>query len=64
MLKWAGDRYCVIDMNGKEVAHKLNRLIRHHAWDDANMRTDVAKDPTGVASTAPTAGTMIVFPKT
>ena len=64
MLRWAGDCYCVIDMNGKEVAHNLNRLIRHHAWDDANMRTDVPKNPPSVAGAAPNTGTIIAFPTT
>ena len=45
MLRWCGDLKCVIDMNGKAVAHNVNRLIKHHSWDDQHPMTDTPRPP-------------------
>jgi hypothetical protein len=68
MIRWAGDRYCVIDMNGKEVMHNVNRLIKHHAWDDVHPHTDAPPGEKLAAAPertpTPTEGSLIVFPTT
>ena len=33
MIRWNGDRECVIDRDGAEVAYNVNRLIKQHTWD-------------------------------
>ena len=40
MTRWVGDRHCAISMYGKEVVYNVNRLVKHHVWDDVHMRTD------------------------
>ena len=66
MIRWAGDRYCVIDMNGREVTHNVNRLVKHHVWDDVHTRTDTTTLDTHTRTTESTPGTatLIVFPTT
>ena len=65
MLRWAGDRYCVLDMDGKEVMHNVNRLVRHHVWDEAHPQTDTLPEPAHPGLTlTPTPGMLVVFPTT
>jgi hypothetical protein len=47
MVRWAGERHCTILVKGKEMTYNVNRLIKHHVWDDAHIRTDnsVRRDP-------------------
>ena len=33
MLRWSGERTCVIDRNGKEEEYNVNRLTKQYEWD-------------------------------
>jgi hypothetical protein len=76
MVRWAGDRYCVIRIENKEIIHNVNRLIKHHVWDDVHISTDTstpltAETPRAGSTHTPhtppaaetlRAGSMFVFP--
>jgi len=66
MVRWVGERYCVIRVGGREVVHNVNRLVKHHAWDDTHTQTDTPKQTreTIIPTTPPHVGELIVFPTT
>ena len=33
MLRWSGERTCIIDRNGKEEEYNVNRLTKQYEWD-------------------------------
>jgi hypothetical protein len=33
MIRWSGERNCVIDRNGKEEEYNVNRLTKQYEWD-------------------------------
>jgi hypothetical protein len=39
MVRWVGDRKCVILENKKEVEYDVNRLFKHHSWDEDHFDT-------------------------
>ena len=43
MIRWRDKhmRYCVLDIEGEEVTHNVNRLLKHHIWDDVHHDTNV-----------------------
>lgn len=43
MIRWKDvrKRACVLDIDGEEITHNVNRLIRHHIWDEAHHDTNV-----------------------
>ena len=41
MLRWVGERHCGIEIRGEEQVHNVNRLVKHHVWDDIHERTDI-----------------------
>ena len=61
MTRWIGERYCAIRIDDKEVIHNVNRLVKHHVWDDIHMRTDTPAR-TETPDTPPKVGDLIVFP--
>ena len=64
MVRWAGERHCTILMRGKEVTHNVNRLIKHHVWDEEHMCTDRPHRVEEREETRPEIGDLIVFPST
>ena len=41
MLRWVWERHCGIEIRGEEQVHNVNRLVKHHVWDDIHERTDI-----------------------
>ena len=39
MLHWVGERKCVVDKNGKATEFNVNRLFKHHSWDEKHFDT-------------------------
>ena len=39
MVRWMGERKCVVDKNGKEVEYNVSRLFKHHSWDEKHFDT-------------------------
>ena len=63
MLRWAGERQCVIEIKGEEYTHNVNRLIKHYVWDEMHDRTDVKSAHPIHAPTIPIRpGELILFP--
>jgi hypothetical protein len=63
MVRWLGERKCIILMDGKEVAHNVNRLIKHHAWDDVHITTSEKKvSPAMEEEKPPSPSELIIFP--
>ena len=63
MLRWGpGKRSCTISINGKEVTHNVNRLIKHHVWDDVHLSTDDKKLVAPKLKEPPTVDDIILFP--
>ena len=63
MVRWVGERYCIIKINGKEIMHNVNRLVKHHVWDDVHIRTDIQeRTPAPAEDTPLKVGELIVFP--
>jgi transposase InsO family protein len=64
MIRWVGERYCAILIDGKEVIHNVNRLVKHHVWDDTHTRTDMPAEKriTHTPEIPPKIGELIVFP--
>ena len=59
MLRWRDERHCVIEIEGKQHAHNVNRLIKHHVWDDIHMRTDTHAQSEN-AESSPKVGELVV----
>ena len=63
MVRWAGERHCTIQIKDKEVRVNVNRLIKHHVWDDEHVSTDA---PPKIApprpDDRPMIGELVVFP--
>ena len=38
-IRWVGERKCAIDKDGKEVTYNVNRLFKHHRWDEHHFDT-------------------------
>ena len=41
MIRWQGNRYCVLNYRGKEKAFSVDRLSKHQQWDE--IRPDTYK---------------------
>ena len=62
MLRWMGERKCVIEIKGEEHTHNVNRLVKHYVWDDIHERTDVTSTHLPLTpAQAPTIGEMVLF---
>ena len=44
MLRWKGERTCVIDKNGKEEEYNVNRLTKQTEWDAEHPDTSGIMD--------------------
>lgn len=65
MLRWVGERKCAIEISGMEHIHHVNRLIKHHVWDDIHESTDIATPrPLPTPTAPPEKGDLILFPTT
>ena len=63
MIRWgAGKRSCTININGKEVSHNVNRLVKHHVWDEVHLSTDDKKLVAPKLREPPAHGELIIFP--
>lgn len=66
MIRWAGPRTCAIEVNGKEEVYNVNRLIKHHIWDDEHISTSAPdkkpKPKPKLDDTPLQVGELIVFP--
>ncbi len=62
MLRWAGDRHCVILIKDKEVRVNVNRLIKHHVWDEEHPSTDTPPASVPARTEDRYVGDLIVFP--
>ena len=38
-VRWSGDRRCFIISNGKEMEYDVNRLFKHHGWNEHHLDT-------------------------
>ena len=44
MIGWSGARSCILETGkGKHVTHNVNRLIKHHIWDEIHSDTNVKR---------------------
>lgn len=43
MLRWTGPRAVALEIAGKEFIVNVNRVIKHHVWDDVHMTTSETK---------------------
>ena len=39
MVRWVGERKCIVIRNGKEAEFNVNRLFMHHSWDEKHFDT-------------------------
>ena len=39
MIRWNGERKCVVDRNGKEAEYNVNRLTKQYPWDPNHLDT-------------------------
>jgi hypothetical protein len=51
-------------MDGKEVMHNINRLIKHHVWDEDHVYTDfvTTRNTPIIPQTTPKQHDLIIFP--
>src|SRR5690348_665636 len=60
MVRWVGERYCAIEIDGVEV---VNRLVKHHVWDAENAHTDTLKKRAiETPLEIPKVGDMVIWP--
>ena len=44
MVRWSGERKCVVQKEGKEVEYNVNRLTKQYPWDDDHLDTSQKLD--------------------
>ena len=62
MIRWDGERHCVIETEGGETTHNVNRLVKYHTWEGMDTSAIRTREPAPPPREAPPKpGEIVVF---